>query len=76
LKRFDLLLEEDISGYKGAFSELIGEASAFYRLMVRLLDDHALPGGLSVLVIAAIAYFIAPADVIPEEKFGPEGLCG
>jgi uncharacterized membrane protein YkvA (DUF1232 family) len=73
LRRFDLLLEEDVSGYKGKFSELIHEAPALYRLMVRLLDDHALPDGLSPMIIAAIAYFITPADVIPEEKFGPEG---
>lgn len=73
LKRFDLLLEEDVSGYEGDFSELIHEAPALYRLMTRLLDDPALPERLSPLVIAAIAYFIAPADVIPEEEVGPIG---
>ncbi len=73
LKRFDLLLEEDISGYKGDFSELIHEAPALYRLMTRLMDDPALPEKLSPLVIAAIAYFIAPADIIPEEEVGPRG---
>ncbi len=73
LKRFDLLLEEDVSGYEGDFSELIREAPALYRLMTRLLDDPALPEGISPLVIAAIAYFIAPADIIPEEKLGPKG---
>ncbi len=73
MKRFDLLLEEDISGYKGDFSELIHEAPALYRLMTRLLDDPALPEKLSPLAIAAIAYFIAPADIIPEEEVGPIG---
>ncbi len=73
MKRFDLLLEEDVSGYKGDFSELIHEAPALYRLMTRLLDDPALPEKLSPLVIAAIAYFIAPADIIPEEEVGPIG---
>ncbi len=73
LKRFDLLLEEDVSGYNGDFSELIREAPALYRLMTKLLDDPALPESLSPLVIAAIAYFIAPADIIPEEELGPKG---
>ena len=73
VKRFDLLLEEDVSGYKGDFSELIHEAPALYRLMTKLLDDPALPERLSPLVIAAIAYFIAPADIIPEEEVGPIG---
>jgi len=67
------MLEMDISGYTGEFSRLIGEAPALYRLMTRLLDDSALPRAISPLVIAAIAYFILPEDIIPEEKFGPAG---
>ena len=73
MKRFDSLLEEAVSGYEGKFSEIIHEAPAFYRLMVRLLDDSSLPKQLSQLVIAAIAYFILPADAIPEDKYGPIG---
>jgi uncharacterized membrane protein YkvA (DUF1232 family) len=73
MKRFDLLLEEDVKGYDGENSELIHEAPALYRLMTRLLDDASLPAGQSQLVIAAIAYFIMPADVIPEEDLGPVG---
>ncbi len=73
MKRFDDLLEKDISNYKGEFSELIQQAPALYRLMTKLLDDRALPSQMSPLVIAAIAYFILPEDVIPEDKFGPAG---
>ncbi|HSD56722.1 MAG TPA: DUF1232 domain-containing protein [Methanotrichaceae archaeon] len=73
MKRFDALLEEDISGYKGELSDLISNAPALYRLMTRLLDDPALPKEMSQLVIAAIAYFILPEDVIPEDKYGPRG---
>ncbi len=60
--RFDLVLEKDISSYEGEFSELVQEAPAFYKLMVRLMDDPALPEKLSPLVIASIAYFIIPED--------------
>jgi uncharacterized membrane protein YkvA (DUF1232 family) len=73
LKRFDDLLERDISDYKGEFKELIQQAPALYRLMTKLLDDRALPSQMSPLVIAAIAYFILPEDIIPEDKFGPVG---
>ncbi len=73
MKRFDDLLERDISDYKGEFKELIQQAPALYRLMTKLLDDRALPSRMSPLVIAAIAYFILPEDVIPEDKFGPVG---
>ncbi|MCK9565570.1 MAG: DUF1232 domain-containing protein [Methanothrix sp.] len=73
MKRFDAILEEDISGYDGEFSQLIRQAPALYKMMTRLLDDRALPRSMSQLVIAAIAYFILPEDIIPEEKYGPIG---
>ena len=73
MKRFDSLLEKDISGYSGKFSQLIVHAPALYRLMTRLLDDRDLPKQMSPLVIAAIAYFILPEDIIPEERYGPAG---
>jgi uncharacterized membrane protein YkvA (DUF1232 family) len=73
LKRFDAILEQDISNYGGEFRELIQQAPALYRLMTHLLDDRSLPGKMSQQVIAAIAYFILPGDVIPEDKYGPLG---
>lgn len=73
MKRFDAILEKDISGYEGEFSQLIHQAPALYRMMTKLLDDRALPRSMSPLVIAAIAYFILPGDIIPEEKYGPAG---
>jgi uncharacterized membrane protein YkvA (DUF1232 family) len=73
MKRFDSMLEEAVSGYEGKFSKIVCEAPAFYRLMVRLLDDSHLPKQPSQLVIAAIAYFILPSDAIPEDKYGPIG---
>jgi uncharacterized membrane protein YkvA (DUF1232 family) len=73
LKRFDAILQTDISGYNGEFCQLIAEAPALYKLMTRLLDDPDCPRSLSPLVIAAIAYFILPEDIIPEEKYGPIG---
>lgn len=73
MKRFDALLEESISDYRGEFSDIIQQAPAFYRLMVRLLDDPNLPKQVSQMVVAAIAYFILPADAIPEDKYGALG---
>jgi uncharacterized membrane protein YkvA (DUF1232 family) len=73
MKRFDKLLEEDVSGYNGDLADLIHQAPALYRLMTRLLDDRGLPKSISPLVIAAIAYFILPEDAIPEDKLGPMG---
>jgi uncharacterized membrane protein YkvA (DUF1232 family) len=73
VERFDSLLEKDISDYKGEYASIIHQAPALYRMMTRMLDDRTLPSKISPLVIAAIAYFILPEDVIPEDKFGPVG---
>lgn len=73
MERFDSLLEKDISDYKGEYASIIHQAPALYRMMTRMLDDRTLPSKISPLVIAAIAYFILPEDVIPEDKFGPVG---
>jgi len=73
MKTFDQLLEEDIAAYEGRHDDLIYQAPALYRLLTRLLDDPLLPGRLRPLVIAAIAYFILPADIIPEDIHGPYG---
>ncbi len=71
--RFDALLEKDISSYEGDFYKIIHQAPSLYKMMTRLLDDSDLPRKMSPLVIAAIAYFILPEDIIPEDKFGPAG---
>jgi uncharacterized membrane protein YkvA (DUF1232 family) len=73
MKHFDQMLEEDIAFYEGRHDDLIFQAPALYRLLVRLLDDPRLPFRLRPSVVAAIAYFILPADVIPEEIEGPYG---
>jgi uncharacterized membrane protein YkvA (DUF1232 family) len=73
MKKFDLLLQEDIQAYEGRHDDLIYQAPALYRLLTRLLDDPLLPGRLRPLVLAAIAYFILPADIIPEDLYGPYG---
>jgi len=74
MKRFDKLLEEEVSSYQGENQELIKQAPALYRLMTRLLDDKDLPSHQSQLVIAAIAYFILPGDIVPEDRYGPMGF--
>jgi uncharacterized membrane protein YkvA (DUF1232 family) len=73
MKDFDQLLLEDIGEYEGRHDDLIYQAPALYRLLTHVLDDPSLPGPLRPLVLAAIAYFILPADIIPESLEGPYG---
>ncbi len=74
MKRFDKMLEIEVSGYKGEFEDIISQAPALYRLMTHLLDDPDMPRNMSPMVIAAIAYFILPEDAIPEDRYGPMGF--
>lgn len=73
MRAFDELLREDIAVYEGRHDDLIYLAPEFYRLLTRLLDDPQLPLRSRPLVASAIAYFILPADIIPEELYGPYG---
>ncbi|GAB4547559.1 MAG: YkvA family protein [Anaerolineae bacterium] len=73
MRAFDQLLQDDIAAYEGRHDDLIYQAPALYRLLVQMLDDPLLPGRLRPLVIGAVAYFILPADVIPEDIHGPYG---
>ena len=66
-------LTADIAQYEGRHDDFIYLTPYWYRLMTNLLDDPRLPGRLKPLVSCAIAYFIIPADIIPEEIHGPYG---
>lgn len=73
MKNFDELLQEFIGEYEGRHDDLIYQAPALYRLLTHVLDDPTLPGRLRPLVLATIAYFILPVDIIPESLEGPFG---
>ncbi|VVB73078.1 Uncharacterised protein [uncultured archaeon] len=70
---FDHWLEKDIAAYEGRHDDIIFQAPAMYRLLTRILDDPRLPGRMRPIVIASIAYFVLPYDVMPEETYGPYG---
>jgi uncharacterized membrane protein YkvA (DUF1232 family) len=73
MKDFDVLLRDEIKFYEGRHDDLIYLAPDFFRLLTRLLDDPELPVRLRPLIACAIAYFVLPADIIPEELYGPYG---
>jgi uncharacterized membrane protein YkvA (DUF1232 family) len=73
MKDFDQLLQEAIGEYEGRHDDLIFQAPALYRLLTHLLDDPRLPPRLRPMVLAAIAYFVLPADIISESLEGPFG---
>jgi uncharacterized membrane protein YkvA (DUF1232 family) len=73
MKDFAELVEEDVASYSGRNERLITEAPAFYRLLLHMLEDPDLPAKLRPMVLAAVAYFVIPSDIIPEDMQGPPG---
>jgi uncharacterized membrane protein YkvA (DUF1232 family) len=67
---FAKVIQAEVEGYDGEHAALIAQSPALYRLLTRLLDDPNLPGRLRPLVILAIAYFILPNDIMPEDLSG------
>ncbi len=65
-------LKEEIGGYKGKFDKIIYHVPEVYELMVNLLEEN-LEKEYKLMVAAALGYFVAPRDVIPEEIYGPYG---
>ncbi len=73
MKDIDVLLEEDTADYQGEHQDIIRQAPVFYRLMTNLLEEPALPGRFRPLLLAAIAYFVLPTEIYPEDLEGPIG---
>jgi len=67
------LLQEQIAGYSGEFDDILLLVPDFFRLLTNLLEDARVPKNARLLISAAIAYFVAPYDVQPEEVYGPLG---
>jgi len=66
-------LIESIKNYKGDFNKIIYYTPYLFSLLCDLLDDENLTKDMKHLINAALAYFVTPVDVIPEEIYGPYG---
>jgi uncharacterized membrane protein YkvA (DUF1232 family) len=73
MKDFDELIQEEIAAFTGEHAGCIAQAPALFRLLINMLGDPSLTGRLRPMVIAAIGYFVLPADIIPEDLQGPHG---
>lgn len=71
---FARLLSEQVRNYRGRNASVIRQAPAFYRLLVRMLDEEGLPSNLRPIVEHAIDYFEDPSDAVPEDLYGAYGL--
>lgn len=68
---YDTLIE-NLETYSGEYESFIDYGPALFRLLCSLLNsdvDHS----LKLPICGAIAYYVTPEDVIPENVYGPYG---
>ncbi|MCX2728341.1 DUF1232 domain-containing protein [Thermomicrobium sp. 4228-Ro] len=68
------LLVEQLSRYRGEVDEIVQLAPDLFRFLTNLLEDTRVTAPARRLICAALAYFVAPYDVEPEEIYGPRGF--
>lgn len=74
MRSFHDLITEHLAEYVGPHQEILRHAPALYRLQANLLRDPGLPGRMRPLLLASIAYFALPEDIVSEDLRGAAGL--
>jgi len=72
MKSFEAFLREDLNNYEGDFDKFILYAPDFFKLLCELLDED-LDNEDKRKINSALAYFVLPNEIIPEETSGPLG---
>lgn len=72
-KAFYDTLIENLDSYDGEYASFIDYGPDLYKLLCAVLDSNELTQDLRLTVSAAIAYYVVPMDVIPEQEYGPYG---
>lgn len=69
---YDILLE-NLESYNGEYASFIDYGPLMFKLLTEFLNHEGLKTELKLKICAAIAYYVAPNDVIPESVYGPYG---
>lgn len=72
-ENFYNLLFENLESFRGKHAFFINYGPKFFKLLVDLLENEDLENGFKLKVCAAIAYFVVPNDVVPEDVYGAYG---
>lgn len=72
-KDFYDVLSENLESYHGEYSSFIDHGPLLFKLLTDLLQEKDLSQELRLDISAAIAYYVVPMDVIPEQIYGPYG---
>ena len=72
-KDFCYVLKENLEAFKGKYDEFIDYSPELFYLLTKLLDLEEVESYERLKISAAIAYFVVPNDIIPEDIYGPYG---
>lgn len=72
-KEFYDALKDNLDSYNGEYSSFIDYGPSLYKLLSNLLMEEDLSREMKLNISAAIAYYVVPRDVIPEDVYGPYG---
>lgn len=73
MRDYAQVVKENVGEYRGWFYKSVRWAPIFAATLMTLSQDPRLEPRHRTWVNAAIAYFVAPDDAVPEEEFGPYG---
>lgn len=72
-KEFYEILKENIESYEGDYEKFVDHGPELFKLLTEILNEKGIGKEIRLKVSAAIAYFVVPYDIIPEQIYGPFG---
>lgn len=72
-KDFYELLKENLDSFEGEYDKFIDFGPDLFNLLTKLLNEDFLSSNDRMMINSAIAYFVTPYDIIPEQIYGPYG---
>lgn len=72
-KDFYDVIRENLDSYEGDYDPFIDYGPDLFKLLTDILSEKTVDPKIRLKVCAAIAYYVAPFDIIPETIYGPKG---
>lgn len=72
-KDFYCTLIENLENYDGDYASFIDCGPNLFKLLSDILEEEIIDQESRLEISAAIAYYVVPMDVIPEQIYGPYG---
>ncbi len=72
-KDFYDVIRDNLENYDGDYEDFIDYGPDLFKLLTDVLNENEVNALIRLKISAAIAYYVAPFDIIPETIYGPDG---